>query len=54
MAARLDHYLVNVIIWLLSLPTSSVKNSKNKLREDSPKSIMMKKNLRKTNNLWTR
>lgn len=54
MAARLDHYLVNVIFWLFSLPISSVKNSKSKLREDSPKLIMMKKNLRKMSNLWIR
>ena len=53
MAARLDHFLVNVLLFLFSLPTSLEKNSKNKLRENlSLLAKMRRLRSKEMKNLW--
>lgn len=54
MAARLDNFLVSVIILSFSQPTDSEKNWENKLNEDFLEQEKSRNKLRRTNNLWTK
>jgi RNA processing factor Prp31 len=54
MAARLDNFLVSVIIILSSPLIDSEKNSRNKSKEDFQEQEKTKRKLRKINNLWTK
>jgi nucleolar protein 56 len=54
MASRLDNYLVNVLIYLSSLPISSAKNLESKFSADLLDQLMKKMRLNKMKRLWTK
>lgn len=54
MAARLDNFLVNVFLILYSQLTNSVKNLRNRSREDLPDPARRRTKSKRMNNLWTR